>query len=178
MGWNGKNNQPKLLSLLPKLKLHFFISKQNCEARAKLFTTNKGKSTVQHSTVQYSTVQYMMELLQNGVPNLYEGDMSVEEEVLDWLIEMKVGISHKEMSSISWLTNSALVYEPKCGLGSQPMKTCTSTYSCAHGAQINFWRSNSIFYLWYQYSRLNLHCVTPFLYVHIVDGLLMFIGLQ
>jgi hypothetical protein len=57
-------------------------------------------STVQYSTVQYSTVQYMMELLQNGVPNLYEGDMSVEEEVLDWLIEMKVGISHKEMASI------------------------------------------------------------------------------
>jgi hypothetical protein len=27
---------------------------------------------------------------QDGVPNLYEGDMSVEEEVLDWLIEMKV----------------------------------------------------------------------------------------
>ncbi len=53
--------------------------------------------------------------MQNGVPNLYEGDMSVEEEVLDWLIEMKVDISHKEMSSISWLTNSALVYEPKFG---------------------------------------------------------------
>jgi len=27
---------------------------------------------------------------QDGIPNLYEGDMSVEEEVLDWLIEMKV----------------------------------------------------------------------------------------
>ncbi len=31
---------------------------------------------------------------QDGVPNLYEGDMSVEEEVLDWLIEMKVSIFH------------------------------------------------------------------------------------
>jgi len=26
----------------------------------------------------------------DGIPNLYEGDMTVEEEVLDWLIEMKV----------------------------------------------------------------------------------------
>ena len=26
----------------------------------------------------------------DGVPNLYEGDLSVEEEVLDWLTEMKV----------------------------------------------------------------------------------------
>jgi len=31
-----------------------------------------------------------------GVPNLYEGDLSVEEEVLDWLIEMKVE-SHIEL---------------------------------------------------------------------------------
>ena len=31
-----------------------------------------------------------------GVPNLYEGDLTVEEEVLDWLIEMKVE-SHIEL---------------------------------------------------------------------------------
>ena len=30
-----------------------------------------------------------------GVPNLYDGDMNAEEEVLDWLIEMKVD-SHIE----------------------------------------------------------------------------------
>jgi hypothetical protein len=35
---------------------------------------------------------------------------------------------------LSWLTNSALVYESKCGAGSQLM----STAACAHGAQINF----------------------------------------
>ncbi len=37
---------------------------------------------------------------------------------------------------LSWLTNSALVHEPKCGrgvAGSQPYE-----YSCAHEAQINF----------------------------------------
>ncbi len=39
---------------------------------------------------------------------------------------------------LSWLTNSALLYEPNCGgggggAGSQPMST-----NCAHGAQINF----------------------------------------
>ena len=31
-----------------------------------------------------------------GVPNLYEGDLTIEEEVLDWLIEMKVE-SHIEL---------------------------------------------------------------------------------
>ena len=32
----------------------------------------------------------------DGVPNLYEGDLTVEEEVLDWLTEMKVE-SHIEL---------------------------------------------------------------------------------
>ena len=32
----------------------------------------------------------------DGVPNLYEGDLGVEEEVLDWLTEMKVE-SHIEL---------------------------------------------------------------------------------
>jgi hypothetical protein len=46
----------------------------------------------------------------------------------------------KKRCRLSWLTNSALVCEPKCGgggfavAGSQPMSTCR----CAHGAQINF----------------------------------------
>jgi hypothetical protein len=39
---------------------------------------------------------------------------------------------------LSWLTNSAFVYEPKCGgrgvAGSQPMSTALHN---AHGAQIN-----------------------------------------
>ena len=32
----------------------------------------------------------------NGVPNVFEGDITAEEEVLDWLIEMKVE-SHIEL---------------------------------------------------------------------------------
>jgi hypothetical protein len=36
---------------------------------------------------------------------------------------------------LSWLTNSALVYEPKCG-GSCGVSA--NEHSCAHGAQINF----------------------------------------
>ncbi len=35
---------------------------------------------------------------------------------------------------LCWLTNSAIVYEPKCGGGG---KLSASEYSCAHGAQIN-----------------------------------------
>ncbi len=44
---------------------------------------------------------------------------------------------HKEMSSISWMTNSALVYEPKC-VGGRGCGVSANEYRCAHGAQINF----------------------------------------
>ena len=37
---------------------------------------------------------------------------------------------------LSWLTNNALVYEPKCGGGG--FGASADEYSCAHGAQINF----------------------------------------
>ncbi len=40
---------------------------------------------------------------------------------------------------LSWLTNSALVFEPKCGGGGGgSCWVSTNEYSCAHGAQINF----------------------------------------
>jgi hypothetical protein len=46
---------------------------------------------------------------------------------------------------LSWLTNSAIVYEPKCGGGgcggSQPMSTAV------HRSPNKLWRSNSIFNL-------------------------------
>jgi hypothetical protein len=38
---------------------------------------------------------------------------------------------------LSWLTTSALVYEPKCG-GGRGCGTSANEYSCVHGAQINF----------------------------------------
>ncbi len=40
-------------------------------------------------------------------------------------------------STVSWLTNSALVYEPKCwGMGGGGVSA--NEHNCAHGAQINF----------------------------------------
>ena len=36
-----------------------------------------------------------------------------------------------------WLTNSALVYVPKCGGGVGGCGVSANEYSCAHGAQIN-----------------------------------------
>ncbi len=39
---------------------------------------------------------------------------------------------------LSWLTNSALVYESKCGEMGGSCKVSAIEYSCAHGAQINF----------------------------------------
>jgi len=55
-----------------------------------------------------------MQLLQDGVPNLYEGDMSVEEEVLDWLIEMKVQSSIGHYLQICYFYSYFL---PSCGIG-------------------------------------------------------------
>ncbi len=56
------------------------------------------------------------------------------------------GVSNR--SRLSWLINSVLVYEPKCGgrvglLGSQPMSTAV------HRSPNKLWRSNSIFNLWW-----------------------------
>ncbi len=46
------------------------------------------------------------------------------------------------MSSISWLTNSALEYEPKCGgiggRGGEGCEVSANEYIRAHGAQVNF----------------------------------------
>jgi hypothetical protein len=41
---------------------------------------------------------------------------------------------------LSWLTNSTLLYEPKCvgGGGGGGCGVSAKEYSCAHGAQINF----------------------------------------
>ena len=38
----------------------------------------------------------LIKSFKEGIPNLYEGDLTVEEEVLDWLTEMKVE-SHIEL---------------------------------------------------------------------------------
>ncbi len=42
----------------------------------------------------------------------------------------------KKKCRLSWLTNSALVYEPKCRGGGCGVSD--NNYSCAHGVQINF----------------------------------------
>jgi hypothetical protein len=39
---------------------------------------------------------------------------------------------------LSWLTNSALIYEPKCGGGWLGCGESANEYSCTYGAQINF----------------------------------------
>jgi hypothetical protein len=57
-----------------------------------------------------------------------------------------------KICSLSWLTNSALVYELKCGrrggvAGSQPMSTVV------HRSPNKLWRSNSISNLWVQVRK-------------------------
>jgi hypothetical protein len=52
---------------------------------------------------------------------------------------------------LSWLTNSALVYEPKCGGGGVTGSQSVST--AVHRSPNKLWRSNSIFYLWLSCSR-------------------------
>ncbi len=56
---------------------------------------------------------------------------------------------------LSWLTNSALVYEPKCG--GRDFGASTNKYSCAHEVQINF--GDLTPYLTYAYIiELNVTC--------------------
>jgi hypothetical protein len=55
---------------------------------------------------------------------------------------------------LSWLTNSALVYEPKSG-GIGGCRVSANMYSCAHGAQINF--GNLTPYL--TYGTISLYCI-------------------
>jgi hypothetical protein len=54
--------------------------------------------------------------------------------------------------SLSWLTNSALVYEPKCG-GRGSCGVSVNDYSFTHGAQINFGDLSP--YLTYNGTRIN-----------------------
>ncbi len=74
-------------------------------------------------------------------------------------LHCKLGVTKR--CRLSWLTNSALVYESKCRrrgggvAGSQPMSTANYFMSTAvhMGAQINpnkLWSSNSVFNLWLQ----------------------------
>jgi hypothetical protein len=54
-------------------------------------------------------------------------------------LEVSQGVTKK--CRLSWMTNSALVYEPKCGgkgCGGKGCRVSANEYSCAHGAQIDF----------------------------------------
>jgi hypothetical protein len=51
---------------------------------------------------------------------------------------LHVSGGHKERLRLSWLTNSVLVYGPKCGGWGGGCGVLANEYSRAHGAQINF----------------------------------------
>ena len=53
-------------------------------------------SRYEHQTDNKSPNRGHLKSVKEGIPNLYEGDLTVEEEVLDWLTEMKVE-SHIEL---------------------------------------------------------------------------------
>ncbi len=69
------------------------------------------------------------------------------------LIVYKIGLSQgvTKRCRLSWLTNNALAYEPKCGrgglAGSQPMSTAV------HRSPHKLWRSHYILNLWAQLFR-------------------------
>jgi hypothetical protein len=63
---------------------------------------------------------------------------------------------------MSWVTNSALVDEPKCGGG---VAGSANEYSCAHGAQINFGDRNLCAYISKQ-SRYLLFVSVCFIDLH------------
>ena len=56
---------------------------------------------------------------------------------------------------LSWLTNSVLVYEPKCGGGESCGASAIST--AVHRSLKKLWRSNSIFNLWWPRKFCHWH---------------------
>ncbi len=71
-------------------------------------------------------------------------------------LRVKQGVT--KICRLSWLNNSALVCEPKCGGGGCWISA--NEYSCAHGAHITnkLWRSSCIFDLWSTYSTQERTC--------------------
>ncbi len=55
-------------------------------------------------------------------------------QILKMQLMLNQGVAQR--CRLSWLTNSALVYEPKCGEGE--VAGPKNKYSCAHVAQLNF----------------------------------------
>jgi hypothetical protein len=53
------------------------------------------------------------------------------------LVHFEQGVTKR--CRLSWLTNSVLVYDPKCGGGGggEGCRVSANEYSCAHGDQIN-----------------------------------------
>jgi hypothetical protein len=52
-------------------------------------------------------------------------------------VTVEQGVSKR--CRLSWLTNGALVYEPKCGgEGGGVCRVSANEYSCAHGAQFGY----------------------------------------
>jgi hypothetical protein len=68
-------------------------------------------------------------------------DFAQYKRILTHLEEAINSRSHKEIR-ISWLTNSALVYEPKCGGGG-----VSANGTVVHMEPNKLWRANSIFNL-------------------------------
>jgi hypothetical protein len=72
------------------------------------------------------------------------------------LVTYRQGVTKR--CRLSWLTSSALVYEPKCGgrgrvAGSQPMSTAV------HRSPNKLWRSNSIFNLCLPAKKYSFFCI-------------------
>ncbi len=68
-------------------------------------------------------------------------------------IHLKQGSRFTKRCRLSWLTNSALVYESKCkGKRGGSFGLSANEYSCAHGAQINFGDLTS--YLWLKETQI------------------------
>ncbi len=91
---------------------------------------------------------------------LFSDYLLYESEVCFCFVRCKLTYFFKELKriTISWLTNSALVYEPKCGKGGGGGcgVTLSQWVQLYTGAQIKLWRFNSIFNLWKRHSGLLL----------------------
>ncbi len=82
---------------------------------------------------KYSTKLYTCSSNENAQEKTFRWSFYLHQIVLTRVL--KPGVTKR--CRLSWLTNSALVFEPKCGRGGGGCGVSANEYSCAHRAQIN-----------------------------------------
>jgi len=71
-------------------------------------------------------------------PPVREADSTASHLITRQSLAMVNTRGFRNWCRLSWMTNSALLYEPKCGGRGEVAESSANEYSCKPGAQINF----------------------------------------